>query len=83
MKLTAGHRFYFALLTGVTMFAPKEKTPDTCVSGVRIKAWQCPTFTWGGPTLSSALSSFTSEFGMGSGGTHLPLPPGKLVMFSS
>ena len=30
-------------------------------------------------TLSSALSVFTSEFGMDSGGTHLLLSPGKLV----
>ena len=42
-------------------------------------AWQCPTFTWGGPTLSSALSVFTSEFGMGSGGSRSLLPPDKLV----
>ncbi len=32
----------------------------------------------GNPTLSSALSSFTSEFEMGSGGSHLLMPPGKL-----
>jgi hypothetical protein len=31
----------------------------------------------GTPTLSSAMSRFTSEFGMGSGGTNSPLPPGK------
>ena len=31
----------------------------------------------GSPTLPSALTRFTSEFGMGSGGTTLPLPPGK------
>ncbi len=34
-------------------------------------------FRMGTPTLSSALSSFTSEFGMVSGGTHSLLPPGK------
>ena len=43
-----------------------------------IKTWQCPTFTWGDPTLSSALSGFTSEFGMESGGSHLLWSPGKL-----
>ena len=43
------------------------------------KAWRCPTLTWGDPTLPSALSSFTSEFGMGSGGSYLLLPPDKLV----
>ena len=33
----------------------------------------------GTPTLSSALSRFTSEFGMGSGGSNTLLPPGKLA----
>ena len=33
----------------------------------------------GAPTLPSALTRFTSEFGMGSGGTTLPLPPSKFV----
>ena len=42
-----------------------------------VKAWQCPTFTWGNPILSSALSVFTSEFGKGSGGSHSLWPPGK------
>ena len=58
-----------------------KKNPHTQISngGFRIKAWQCPTFTWGDPTLSSALSSFTSEFGMGSGGSNSLLPPGKLA----
>ena len=40
-------------------------------------AWQFPTLAWGGPTLPSALRRFTSEFGMGSGGTTALLPPGK------
>lgn len=40
-------------------------------------AWQCPTLAWGDPTLPSALRRFTSEFGMGSGGTTALLPPGK------
>ncbi len=34
-----------------------------------------PTLTWGDPTLPSALRRFTSEFGMGSGGTTAPKPP--------
>ena len=50
------------------------------IQGFGIKTWQCPTFTWGDPTLSSALSSFTSEFEMGSGGTHSLWLPGKLVV---
>jgi hypothetical protein len=44
------------------------------------KAWRCPTLTWGDPTLPSALSGFTSEFEMGSGGSRLLLPPGKPVI---
>ena len=40
-------------------------------------AWQFPTLAWGGPTLPSALRRFTSEFGMGSGGTAALVPPGK------
>ncbi len=42
-----------------------------------IKAWQFPTLTWGDPTLPSALRRFTTEFGMGSGGTAALLPPSK------
>ena len=34
----------------------------------------------GTPTLPSALLRFTSEFGMGSGGTNALMPPGKLVI---
>ena len=41
-------------------------------------AWQCPTFAWGS-TLSSALGGFTSEVGMGSGGSRPPWPPGNSV----
>ena len=43
------------------------------------KAWRCPTLTWGSPTLPSALSIFTSEFGMGSGGSYSLLSPSKLA----
>ena len=35
-----------------------------------LRAWRWPTLTWGNPTLPSALSRFTSEFGMGSGGSN-------------
>jgi hypothetical protein len=41
------------------------------------EAWQFPTLAWGDPTLPSALRRFTSEFGMGSGGTTALVPPGK------
>ena len=43
-------------------------------------AWQFPTLTWGDPTLPSALRRFTSEFGMGSGGTTALSPPGKFFV---
>lgn len=43
----------------------------------KFDAWQFPTLAWGDPTLPSALRRFTSEFGMGSGGTTALLPPGK------
>ena len=44
---------------------------------LQFDAWQFPTLTWGDPTLPSALRRFTSEFGMGSGGTTALVPPGK------
>src|SRR5699024_243314 len=44
---------------------------------VLFDAWQLPTLAWGDPTLPSALRRFTSEFGMGSGGTTALRPPGK------
>ena len=44
---------------------------------LQFDAWQFPTLTWGDPTLPSALRRFTSEFGMGSGGTTALKPPGK------
>ena len=43
----------------------------------KFDAWQFPTLAWGDPTLPSALRRFTSEFGMGSGGTTALRPPGK------
>ncbi len=42
-----------------------------------------PTLTWGDPTLPSALRRFTSEFGMGSGGTTALVPPGKFFVLST
>ena len=56
-----------------------KKNPIISDRVFRFKAWRCPTLTWGGPTLPSALSCFTSEFGMGSGGSNSLLPPDKLV----
>ncbi len=43
-------------------------------------ARQFPTLTWGDPTLPSALRRFTSEFGMGSGGTTALVPPANSVL---
>lgn len=42
-----------------------------------IGPWRCPRFAWGGPTLGSAKTCFTSEFGTGSGGSKSLWPPGK------
>ena len=50
-------------------FSSKRKKP--AVRRVLLNGtWQCPTLTWGDPTLPSALSGFTAEFGMGSGGSR-------------
>ena len=46
---------------------------------VKIRAWQFSTFAWQPATLSSTLNGFTSEFGMGSGGSHSLWSPSKLV----
>ncbi len=46
----------------------------------KFDAWQFPTLAWGDPTLPSALRRFTSEFGMGSGGTTALRPPGKFCL---
>ena len=42
-------------------------------------AWRFPTFAWQTATLSSALGGFTSEFGMGSGGSRPLWSPSSLV----
>ena len=49
----------------------------------KFDAWQFPTLAWGDPTLPSALRRFTSEFGMGSGGTTALSPPGKFFVLST
>ena len=46
----------------------------------KLGAWRCPTLTWGGPTLPSAISHFTAEFGMGSGGSNFLWSPGLFVL---
>ena len=59
-------------------FCGAKKIPSL-VLGFQIRAWQFPTFAWQTATLSSALSGFTSEFGMGSGGSRSLWSPSKLV----
>ncbi len=57
---------------------PKNKRPGLPTEPFALfDAWQFPTLAWGDPTLPSALRRFTSEFGMGSGGTTALSPPGK------
>ena len=61
----------------------KNKRPSLSTGPfVLFDAWQFPTLTWGDPTLPSALRRFTSEFGMGSGGTTALSPPGKFCFTS-
>ena len=68
----------FHLRVGAPCRAHHKKTPRAEARGVRDRTRQCPTFTWGDPTLSSALSVFTTEFEMDSGGSRSLWPPGKL-----
>ena len=76
MKKVPNLRVFEHANRAVTKRRQKQKTPDQMAGGFMFKAWQCPTLTWGDPTLPSALSVFTSEFEMDSGGSHLLLPPG-------
>ena len=68
-------------LSGRGSFLTQNKKPglSTGLSAL-FDAWQFPTLTWGDPTLPSALRRFTSEFGMGSGGTTALVPPGKFFV---
>ena len=56
------------------------KNPSHRLGLLQFDAWQFPTLAWGDPTLPSALRRFTSEFGMGSGGTTALKPPGKFCI---
>ena len=56
--------------------------PDFHPGLLQFDAWQFPTLAWGDPTLPSALRRFTSEFGMGSGGTTALVPPGKFCLLT-
>ncbi len=60
------------------IFSPTQKGhPDGWPS--KFDARQFPTLAWGDPTLPSALRRFTSEFGMGSGGTTALRPPRQIL----
>ena len=59
------------------------KSPSLRTGFCLFDAWQFPTLAWGDPTLPSALRRFTSEFGMGSGGTTALVPPGKFFVLST
>ena len=67
--------------SGVLNGPLNAKNPGLSVGVIALfDAWQFPTLAWGGPTLPSALRRFTSEFGMGSGGTTALKPPGKFFV---
>ena len=70
------------ILTALSFFKVsliKNKNPKLFSSGFTFSTWRCPTLTWGSPTLPSAHRRFTSEFGMGSGGTTALSPPGLFL----
>ena len=64
-------------LTPFMIFGMLESKKPAVRRVFLIGTWQCPTLTWGNPTLPSALIRFTSEFGMESGGTVSLWLPGK------
>ena len=61
----------------------KAKAPVTCVTGACFNKSLTVTYShMAKATLPSAQNVFTSEFGMGSGGSRPLLPPGKPVCVS-
>jgi hypothetical protein len=60
-------------------FSAGQKKAQVFSLGFALRAWRFPTFAWQPATLSSALSGFTAEFGMGSGGSRSLWSPSKLV----
>lgn len=84
-------RLHFALFAGTNLrgastgwSAPvpgAQKNPERqlIVPGLQFKCLAMTYSRMPNGTLPSALSSFTSEFGMGSGGSRLLLSPGKPV----
>jgi hypothetical protein len=63
----------------------ERKNPATAsaATGFHIRSLAVSYFRMAAATLSSALNVFTSEFGMGSGGSRSLLPPGKLFRQSA
>jgi hypothetical protein len=59
--------------------ALKRKNPVANAAGFWFRSLAVSYFRMAAATLSSALSVFTSEFEMGSGGSRSLWPPGKLV----
>jgi hypothetical protein len=76
-ELMAPHKAGFPHVRSTCGTANKKPPAALATGGLLLDAWQCPTLTWGSPTLPSALSGFTAEFGMGSGGSHSLLLSGK------
>ncbi len=69
-------------LSGRGSFKRKNKKPGLLTGlSALFDARQFPTLTWGDPTLPSALRRFTSEFGMGSGGTTALVPPRQILFY--
>ena len=64
---------------GQTISRPKEKPLMFVHQGLELEPGSDLLLHGESPTLSSALSGFTSEFEMVSGGSHLLWPPGKLL----
>ena len=73
----AGHTVPSVFDYRVLALLPNEKALVVRQGLFEIRTWQCPTLTWGNPTLPSPLTCFTSEFGMDSGGTTSLLSPDK------
>ncbi len=67
IRRAASHQAFFS--------APMQKGHPDGWPFALFDARQFPTLAWGDPTLPSALRRFTSEFGMGSGGTTALRPP--------
>lgn len=61
------------IFNGIKIKTPKGLT----IRGLGIECLAVSYFHMRNLTLSSAQYGFTSEFGMGSGGSHTLLPPGK------